>query len=76
MAGLILFLGIFLALFVDAKSLSREAAHALLATTMIAGLMGMMNCPFFGVGMGEFFMVMMGSLLRITDSTTLKQSIK
>lgn len=76
LAGLILFLGIFLALFVDAKSLSREAAHALLATTMIAGLMGMMNCPFFGVGMGEFFMVMMGSLLRITDSTTLKQSIK
>jgi O-antigen ligase len=72
LAGLILFLGIFLALFVDAKSLSREASHALLGTTMIAGLMGMMNCPFFGVGMGEFFMVMMGSLLRFTHPVTQK----
>jgi O-antigen ligase len=62
--GLLLLLGIFIALYRDALQLqTRPAAHALIGTTAIAALVGLMNCPFFGVGMGEFFFVMMGGLL-------------
>ena len=63
--GLAFLIGIFLALFRDAQYLTVMASRALISTTAIAALMGLMNCPFFGVGMGEFFMVMMGSLLLI-----------
>lgn len=67
--GLALFIGIFLALYRDALKLSEMASRALISTTAIAAFMGLMNCPFFGVGMGEYFMVMMGSLLLIKSST-------
>ncbi len=64
--GLLLLLVIFIALYRDALQLqTRPAAHALIGTTAIAALMGLMNCPFFGVGMGEFFFVMMGALLAL-----------
>ena len=64
--GMLLLLGIFIALYRDALQLqTKQAAHALIGTTAIAALVGLMNCPFFGVGMGEFFFVMMGGLLAL-----------
>jgi O-antigen ligase len=61
--GFAFLVGIFIALYRDALHLTEMASRALISTTSIAALMGLMNCPFFGVGMGEFFLVMMGSLL-------------
>jgi O-antigen ligase len=66
--GFIFLLGIFIALYRDALHLSEMASRALISTTAIAALMGLMNCPFFGVGMGEFFIVMMSSLLLFKKS--------
>jgi O-antigen ligase len=66
--GFIFLIGIFIALYRDALHLSEMASRALISTTAIAALMGLMNCPFFGVGMGEFFIVMMGSLLLFKKS--------
>lgn len=63
--GLLLLVGIFIALYRDARHLGSKGARALIGTTSIAALVGMMNCPFFGVGMGEFFFVMMGGLLAL-----------
>ena len=67
--GLAFLIGIFLALYRDALQLSKMASRALISTTAIAAFMSLMNCPFFGVGMGEYFMVMMGSLLLMKKST-------
>jgi O-antigen ligase len=64
--GLLLLIGIFAALYRDALRLPQAASRALISTTAIAALMSMMNCPFFGVGIGEFFLLMMGSLLALS----------
>jgi O-antigen ligase len=61
--GLVLFLGFLGSLCRDALKLEKYASQALLSTIAVAAVMGLMNCPFFGVGMGEFFLVMMGCLL-------------
>jgi O-antigen ligase len=61
--GFAFLVGIFIALYRDALHLTEMASRALISTTSISALMGLMNCPFFGVGMGEFFLVMMGSML-------------
>ncbi len=47
----------------DATALSVGAGRALVCTAAIAATMALANCPFFGVGMGEFFLVMMAGLL-------------
>lgn len=59
----VLLLGFFVALLRDAAGLSVGAGRALVCTTVIAATMALANCPFFGVGMGEFFLVMMAGLL-------------
>lgn len=61
--GLILLLGIFGALFRDSVRLNPPANWVLQCTTAIAATMALFNCPFFGAGMGEFFLVMMAALL-------------
>jgi O-antigen ligase len=61
--GLMLLLGIFIGLYRDALLLESHVLRASLSTTAVAAAMGMMNCPFFGIGMGEFFLLMMGCLL-------------
>jgi hypothetical protein len=33
--------------------------------------MGLFNCPFFGAGMGEFFLLMFGALLAFTKNETM-----
>jgi hypothetical protein len=61
--GFALLLSIFGALFKDSASLSPPAKWSLVCTTAIAAAMSLTNCPFFGAGMGEFFLVMMAALL-------------
>jgi O-antigen ligase len=61
--GIALLLGIFGALLKDSNSLSPPANWSLVCTTAIAAAMALANCPFFGAGMGEFFLIMMAALL-------------
>lgn len=61
--GLLAFLAIFWALCRDARLLPRSAAHALWVVTGVAVGMGLMNCPFFGAGLGEYLLMLMGLLL-------------
>lgn len=59
----LLLLSFFVTLVRDAGALPLGARRALICTTALAATMAMANCPFFGVGMGEFFLVMMAGLL-------------
>jgi O-antigen ligase len=61
--GLAFLLAIFAAIYHDSRQLDSSAQQALRATLAITILMGMMNCPLFGAGMGEFILLMMGTLL-------------
>jgi O-antigen ligase len=74
--GLLMLIGIFVSLFRDAYFLTVAAKRALITTTSIAAAMSLMNCPFFGVGMGEFFLLMMGCMLCITRSETERKTNK
>jgi O-antigen ligase len=65
LVGLALMLGILLALYKDAKKLEPLARRAMLSTLAIVAVMGLFNCPFFGAGIGEFFLLMFGSFLAI-----------
>jgi len=66
--GFALLLCIFGALIRDAATLSSPANWALVCTTAIAATMSLANCPFFGVGMGEYFLLMMAALLGMPSS--------
>ncbi len=61
--GLAFLLAIFAAIYRDSGQLDSSTQQALRATLAITILMGMMNCPLFGAGMGEFILLMMGALL-------------
>jgi len=61
--GFAVLLSIFGALFKDSAYLRPPAKCSLFCTTAIAAAMSLANCPFFGAGMGEFFLVMMAVLL-------------
>ena len=61
--GLIFLLSIFISLCRDARNLSKQEFRALICITALAAVMSLFNCPFYGVGMGEFFIVLFGSLL-------------
>ncbi len=60
--GLLLFLGILLSQYKDAQDVSRPAKQALWTVTTIAAVMGLMNCPYFGAGMGECLLYLTASL--------------
>jgi O-antigen ligase len=62
--GLFLITLFFISLIEDArKKLEKPEAGALISVTVLAVLVGVFNCPLYGAGMGEFFMVLFGSLL-------------
>jgi len=63
--GLVLFLGIFVALYQDSLHLSTEAERFSLVILAIAAVMGLMNCPFLGAAVGECFMLMWACLFRM-----------
>jgi O-antigen ligase len=60
--GLLLFLGMLFSQFKDAQTLIPHAKQALFTVTTIAAVMGLMNCPYFGAGMGECLLYLTASL--------------
>jgi O-antigen ligase len=63
LVGLALILGILVSLYKDAQKLEADVKNAMISTLAIVTVMGLFNCPFFGAGMGEFFLLMFGSFL-------------
>jgi O-antigen ligase len=61
--GCIFFLGLLFAQYKDAQALPTNDRQALTTITAIAALMGLMNCPYFGAGMGECLVYLAASLL-------------
>jgi len=61
--GLILLITLFVAFYRDANRLNQQESRALICITSLAIVMSLFNCPFYGVGMGEFFMLLFGCLL-------------
>ena len=68
--GLMIMLGFFFVLFKDSRLLDLEAKNSLLSVIAVLFIMGLFNCPFFGVGMGEFFFLEIGALLAIRDDAS------
>jgi O-antigen ligase len=63
--GCILFLGLLCAQYKNAQALPTNGRQALTTITAIAAVMGLMNCPYFGAGMGECLVYLAASLLAI-----------
>ena len=61
--GCILFLGLLCAQYKNAQALPTNGRQALTTITAIAAVMGLMNCPYFGAGMGECLVYLAASLL-------------
>ena len=61
--GFILLINLFVALYRDASKLGQQESKALICITTLAIVMSLFNCPFYGVGMGEFFMLLFACLL-------------
>jgi len=60
--GCILFLGLLCAQYKNAQALPTNGRQALTTITAIAAVMGLMNCPYFGAGMGECLVYLAASL--------------
>ena len=63
--GLMIMLGFFFVLIKDSRLLVLDARNSLLSVIAVLFAMGLFNCPFFGVGMGEFFFLEIAALLAI-----------
>ena len=63
--GLLIMLSFFYILANKSKELKVEAKSALISVSLVLFLMGLANCPFFGVGMGEFFFLLIAALLKL-----------
>ena len=61
--GLLFLLAIFISIYRDSQLLNLKESRALVCITSLAIVMSLFNCPFYGVGMGEFFMILFGTLL-------------
>lgn len=66
--GLFLFLGILVFQLKGAYALPLNARQTLLSVTAIAAVMGLMNCPYFGAGMGECLVYLAASLLALQET--------
>ena len=65
--GLFLFLGILVFQLKGAYALPVNAKQTLLTVTAMAAVMGVMNCPYFGAGMGECLVYLAASLLALRE---------
>jgi hypothetical protein len=54
----------------DAQALPTNERQALITVTAIAAVMGLMNCPYFGAGMGECLVYLAASLLSLNQNKT------
>lgn len=61
--GLLFLLAFFISIYNDSQILNLKESRALVCITSLAIVMSLFNCPFYGVGMGEFFMILFGTLL-------------
>jgi len=61
--GLMLLIAIFIMMFLESMRLDKHDSRALICITALSLVMSLFNCPFYGVGMGEFFMILFGALL-------------
>jgi O-antigen ligase len=61
--GLLFLLTFFISIYKDSQLLYLKESRALICITSLAIVMSLFNCPFYGVGMGEFFMILFGTLL-------------
>jgi O-antigen ligase len=66
--GLFLFLGILVFHLKGAYVLPPNAKQTLLTITAIAAVMGLMNCPYFGAGMGECLVYLAACLLTLQET--------
>jgi O-antigen ligase len=66
--GLFLFLGILVFQLKGAYALPLNAKQTLLTVTAMAAVMGLMNCPYFGAGMGECLVYLAASLLALQEN--------
>jgi O-antigen ligase len=65
--GLFIFIIFLLTLIDDArKKMNNPESAALIAVTILSIIVGIFNCPFYGSGLGEFFMVLLGTLLAMS----------
>jgi hypothetical protein len=67
---LALFLGILFFQFKGAFALPENARQTLLTVSFISAVMGLMNCPYFGAGMGECLVYLAASLLSLNQNKT------
>ena len=70
--GLFLFLGILVFQLKGAYALPLDAKQTLLTVTAIAAVTGLMNCPYFGAGMGECLVYLAASLLALQETQKTK----
>jgi O-antigen ligase len=73
--GLMIMLGFFIALMKDSSTINNEARNTLHSTIAALIIVGMFNCPFFGVGMGELFFLQIAAILRIRGVMKLPQAL-
>ena len=66
--GLMIMFGFFFSLIKDSSKLDKQAKSCLISVISVLFVMGMFNCPFFGVGMGEFFFLETAALLTIREN--------
>lgn len=63
--GLMIMLAFFFILIKDSYKLEPNAKYALRSAISVLFVMGLFNCPFFGVGMGELFFLEIAAILNI-----------
>jgi hypothetical protein len=63
-------LGILFFQFKGAFTLPENARQTLLTVTFVSATMGLMNCPYFGAGMGECVVFLAASLLSLRQNQT------
>lgn len=61
--GLALFLNFLFSLYKDAQRLEGPSRQAMLSSLGIVLMVSMFNCPFYGAGIGEFFILIFASML-------------
>jgi O-antigen ligase len=73
--GLMIMLAFFFALIKDSSTIDNEAKNTLHSTIAVLLIVGLFNCPFFGVGMGELFFLQIAAILRIRGVTRLSLAL-
>ena len=68
--GVALFFGILFFQFKGAGKLPENARQTLLTVTFISAVLGFMNCPYFGAGMGECLVYLAACLLSLHQNQT------